>query len=146
MGKSTEHSHQPRRIVLFDGVCNFCDHAINFIIDRDSRGRFEFASLQSDVGKRLKAEVGITGSDISTLVLIEGERAYTRSSAAVRIARQLDGAWPLLYALVLVPRPLRDWAYRYFAAHRYTWFGKLDACRVPSPEVRARFLDLTIQA
>jgi predicted DCC family thiol-disulfide oxidoreductase YuxK len=131
---------QPRRIVLFDGVCSVCDHVVHFIIDRDSRQRFEFAAQQSPVGAELAARAGIP--DVSTLVLIEDGRAYTESTAALRIARQLDGPYKWLYWLILVPKPLRDTAYRNFAARRYRWFGQLDACRVPPPEMRARFLDL----
>jgi len=127
--------------VLFDGVCNFCDHAVLFIIDRDRRARFSFASLQSDVGRALAERYGL-GHDIGTMALIEGDVAYTKSTAALRVARQMDAPWPLLYGLSIVPRKLRDWAYLFFAAHRYRWFGKLDMCRVPTPDLRARFLDL----
>jgi len=126
-------------IVLFDGVCNFCDHAVLFIIDRDRRGRFSFAPLQSPTAARLLGPHGVSG--LETMVLIEDGKLYTRSSAALRIARWMDGLWPLLYVFWLVPRPLRDVAYRYFAAHRYKWFGELNACRVPTPDLRRRFLD-----
>lgn len=127
-------------IVLYDGVCNFCNGAVNFIIDRDPHAYFRFASLQSDIGQRLCAEHGIA-TDVSTIALIEDGRGFVRTNAALRIARHLSGAWPALCALVVIPRPLRDWAYSWFAARRYRWFGKSDTCRVPSPEVRARFLD-----
>jgi len=136
--------NQPHPIVLFDGVCNVCDQAVLFIVDRDRRQRFRFASIQSPTGARLLAAHGLSGlaQVVSTMVLIEGERVYTHSAAALRIARQLDGAWPLLSLFWLVPGPLRDLAYRYFAAHRYRWFGQLEACRVPTPELRSRFLDM----
>jgi predicted DCC family thiol-disulfide oxidoreductase YuxK len=130
-----------RRVVLFDGVCSVCDRAVHFIFDRDARGRFQFAALQSPVGRALAAQHGIS-TGLETMALIEGDRVYTQSSAALRVARQLDGAWPVLYAFTLVPRALRDWAYRQFAARRYRWFGQLEACRVPTPEIRSRFLDL----
>jgi predicted DCC family thiol-disulfide oxidoreductase YuxK len=129
----------PTRIVLFDGVCNVCDAAVNFIIDHDRDGRFTFASLQSDVGRRLCREHGIP-EDFDTIAFIEDGKAYTRSAAVLRIAKGLDGAWPALFSLVVLPRPLRDRAYRYFAAHRYAWFGKQDACKVPTPDIRRRFL------
>jgi predicted DCC family thiol-disulfide oxidoreductase YuxK len=136
------HSDDPsvRRIVLFDGVCSVCDRIVNFILDHDSRGRFQFAPLQSPAGRALAEKYGV-GTSLETMVLIEGDRAFTRSTAALRMARQLDGAWPLAYALILVPTSLRDWAYRGFAARRYRWFGQLDACRIPTPETRSRFLD-----
>jgi predicted DCC family thiol-disulfide oxidoreductase YuxK len=127
------------RIVLFDGVCNVCDAAVNFIIDRDREGKFKFASLQSEVGRRLCREHGIA-EDLDTMALIEGENSYTRSAAVLRIAKGLDGAWPGLFSLVVLPRPLRDGAYRYFARRRYAWFGKRESCRVPTPDVRRRFL------
>jgi predicted DCC family thiol-disulfide oxidoreductase YuxK len=133
-------SNEPRRVVLFDGVCNFCDASVNFILDHDARGRFEFAALQSPAGVRLLAQAG-RSPGLSTMVLIEGDRVYTQSTAALRIARLLDGAWRLLYALIVVPKPLRDWAYRAFAVNRYRLFGQLEACRVPTPELRARFLE-----
>lgn len=135
----------PRRIVLFDGVCSVCDSVVHFIYDRDQRGLFTFAPLQSPAGQELVERFGLA-QDLSTIVLIDGDRAYTKSTAALRIARLLDGAWPLLYALRVVPRPLRDVAYRYFAAHRYRWFGQLEHCRVPEPEMRRRFLDLAPRA
>jgi predicted DCC family thiol-disulfide oxidoreductase YuxK len=129
-----------RRIVLFDGVCNVCNAAVSFIIDRDPSGAFEFASLQSGVGRELAEQHGI-GPTIDTMALIEGDRAYTESTAALRVARRLRGPWPALYALVVVPRVVRDWLYRFFASHRYAWFGKTEACRVPTPDIRRRFLD-----
>lgn len=129
----------PARVVLFDGVCNVCNAAVNFIIDRDREGKFRFASLESDVGRRLCHTHGLP-EDFDTIALIDGGEAYTRSTAVLRIAKELDGAWPLLFSLVVLPRPVRDRAYRYFAAHRYAWFGKLDTCRVPTPDVRRRFL------
>jgi predicted DCC family thiol-disulfide oxidoreductase YuxK len=127
-------------VLLFDGVCNFCNGAVNFIIDRDPEGRFQFASLQSPEGRALAAPHGIDGSAPSTMVLIEGGKAYTKSAAALRIARQLRAPWPLAFVAVIVPKPLRDAAYRYFAANRYRWFGRSESCRVPTPELRSRFL------
>jgi predicted DCC family thiol-disulfide oxidoreductase YuxK len=129
----------PTRIVLFDGACNVCDAAVNFIIDHDRAGKFKFASLGSDVGRRLCREHGIP-EDFDTIAFIQDGVAYTRSAAVLQIAKGLDGAWPVLFSLVVLPRPVRDSAYRYFAAHRYAWFGKQDSCRVPTPEIRRRFL------
>ncbi|HVU03077.1 MAG TPA: thiol-disulfide oxidoreductase DCC family protein [Polyangiaceae bacterium] len=130
----------PRPVVLFDGVCNVCNAAVNFIIDRDAAGKYAFASLQSDVGKKLLAEHGVP-PDLDTIALVEDGAAYTHSEAVLRVAKGLDGAWPLLFSLVVLPRPVRDAAYRYFAKNRYAWFGKRESCRVPTPDVRRRFLD-----
>jgi len=138
MDQKTDATH----IVLFDGVCSFCDQSVHFVLDRDRRGRFAFAALQSDVGSELAARHGIRG--VTSMVLIEGDRAYTESTAALRVARRLDGAWPLLYGLIVVPKRLRDAAYRAFAQRRYQWFGQLNACRVPTPETRGRFLDAVV--
>lgn len=127
-------------IVLFDGICNFCNSSVQFIIDRDPARHFRFASLQSAVGQRLLQEHGVDPNQLSTIVLIEGKNAYLRSAAALRIARGLRQPWPLLYGLALIPRFLRDAAYSWFAARRYRWFGKSESCRLPTPEFRERFL------
>src|SRR5689334_7026501 len=99
-------------VVLFDGVCNVCNSAVNFIIDRDRQGRFRFASLQSEAGRRLCKEYGIP-MELDSIALIEGDRAYVESAAVLRIAKGLDGLWPILFSLVVLPRALRDRAYRY---------------------------------
>lgn len=127
------------RIVLFDGVCNFCNGAVNFIIRHDDARKFKFAALQSDAGMDLKQKFGIA-DDIDSIVLIEDGRAFLHSSAALRIARGLGGIWSLGYALIIVPTPVRDWFYKLFAQYRYRLFGKKDVCMVPTPEVRERFL------
>jgi len=127
-------------VVLFDGVCNLCNDSINFVIDHDPDGYFKFASLQSDEAGALLAQYGLDGDYLDSIVLVEAGRVYRNSSAALRITRKLSGAWPLLYALVVVPRPVRDWVYDWVARNRYKWFGKRDQCRLPTPELRARFL------
>jgi predicted DCC family thiol-disulfide oxidoreductase YuxK len=127
------------RIVLFDGVCNFCNSAVNLIIRHDRNWKFRFAALQSDKGMELRAEHGI-GDDVDSIVLIEHDRAYLHSDAALRIARSLGGIWSLGYALIVIPRPIRDWFYRLFAKYRYRFFGKKDVCMVPTPDVSERFL------
>jgi predicted DCC family thiol-disulfide oxidoreductase YuxK len=127
-------------VVLFDGVCNVCNSAVNFIIDRDRSARFRFASLQSEAGRRLCRAHGIP-LELDSIALIEDGRAYVESAAVLRIAKHLDGLWPALFSLVALPKPLRDRAYRYFAAHRYEWFGKTELCRVPTADVLQRFLE-----
>jgi len=128
-------------LLLFDGVCNLCNASVQFIIDRDPQARFRFAALQSDVGRALAAECGIDADALDSIVLVEDGRCYTHSSAALHVARRLSGGWPLLAALTVVPRPLRDLVYGFIAARRYRWFGKEETCRIPTPELRARFLD-----
>ncbi len=127
-------------IVLFDGVCNFCNGAVNFIIRHDDTGRFKFAPLQSEIGERLKREHSIA-PDTDSLVLVEDGQAYTHSTGALRIAKGLGGIWKLAYAFIIVPEPVRDWFYNTFAKNRYRWFGKKDVCMIPTPEIRARFVN-----
>ncbi len=127
-------------IVLFDGVCNFCNASVNFVIERDKVGYFKFAPLQSEIGEELMAKHGINTADTDSVIVVENDRAYTHSSGALRIAKQLDGIWSWTYAFIAVPKPIRDLAYRMFAKHRYRLFGRQDACMMPTPEIRARFL------
>ena len=129
-----------KRIVLFDGECNFCDSSGQFIIKRDPVAHFHFSSLQSEAGQELVKKYNVP-SDVDSLVLIEMDKAYTKSSAALRIAKKLDGLWHLCFVFILVPRPIRDFFYDILARNRFKWFGKKeDACALPSPEVRKRFL------
>ena len=128
-------------VVLYDGVCGFCNASVQFIIKRDPNKRFRFAPLQSDVGRELAAAHGIDAERLDGLVLIENGSASIKSTAALRIARRLRRPWPVVAALFIVPRVIRDWFYDRFAERRYRWFGKIDACASPSPAQRARFLD-----
>lgn len=127
-------------IVLFDGVCNFCNASVNFVIERDKAGYFKFAPLQSEIGEELMAKHGIDTADTDSVIVVENDRAYTHSSGALRIAKQLDGIWSWSYVFIIVPKPIRDFAYKLFAKHRYRLFGRQDACMMPTPEIRARFL------
>ena len=131
----------PRPVVLFDGVCNLCDASVHFIIDRDPASIHAFASLQSPVGQELSRRFELPTSDPGTLILVEGNRHFVRSTAALRIARRLRQPWPLLYGLMIIPRSLRDAIYNLIARNRYRWFGRRDSCRVPTPETAARFLN-----
>lgn len=126
------------RIVLFDGVCNLCNASVNFIIDRDPKATFSFASIQSEFAQQTLAACGRPSSHFDSMVLIEGGRCYTKSTAALRIARELSG-WKLLYPLILVPRPIRDFVYDFVARNRYRWFGRAETCRIPTPDMRRRF-------
>lgn len=127
-------------IVLFDGHCSFCDASVRFIIQRDPTAIFRFASLQSEIGQQLVQRMHIP-KQTDSLVLIEGTTAYTHSTAALRIAKQLHRLWPLLYICILIPRPIRDGLYRFIAKNRYRWFGRKEqACELPSPAIQNRFL------
>ena len=127
------------RIVLFDGVCNYCNTMVNFTISQDPEKLFKFAPLQSEVGIRLRAKYGI-GDDIDSVVLIEDEKAYLHSTAALRIARGLGGIWALTYVFIIIPEFIRDFCYKLFAKYRYRLFGKKDVCMMPTPDIRERFL------
>jgi predicted DCC family thiol-disulfide oxidoreductase YuxK len=126
-------------IILFDGECNFCDHSVQFIIKHDKKGYYQFASLQSEIGKRLLQEHHIP-ENIDSLILIENKKGYWESSAVLRISKHLSGFWKVGYVFLLVPRPFRNPFYRFIARNRYKWFGKKEECMLPSPEIRNRFL------
>jgi predicted DCC family thiol-disulfide oxidoreductase YuxK len=128
-------------IVLFDGLCNLCSASVRFIVARDPAARFRFASLQSPAAQALLAPFGAPATALESVVLLDEGRLYTRSDAALRIARALRPPWPLCTALLAVPRPLRDALYEFVARHRFRWFGRRSACFVPTPELQARFLE-----
>jgi predicted DCC family thiol-disulfide oxidoreductase YuxK len=123
----------PGPIILFDGVCNLCHRSVQFVLPRDKKGVFRFASLQSPVGQALLKKYGLSGGQTDSFVLVEKDRAYTRSSAALQVVKKLKGGWPLLTVFWIVPRPLRDFIYDYVARHRYQWFGKAESCWLPTP-------------
>lgn len=128
-------------IILFDGVCNLCAWAVRFIVERDPRGLFRFASLQSPTGQALMLEYRLDPTQLDSFVLVENGRAYSESTAALRVARHLGGAWPVFYGAIVLPRFVRDPIYKFIARNRYRWFGKKETCMIPTPELRARFLD-----
>lgn len=136
-----ETSHEANSIVLFDGVCNFCNASVRFIIDRDYKNVFQFTSIQSETGQALLKEYNAP-NDLSTIVLIDKElgKVYTKSSAILYIAKYLKAPWFLFFGFIIVPKPLRDLAYTIFAKNRYRWFGQKDVCEIPSMEVQSRFL------
>lgn len=130
----------PPAIVVFDGVCVLCSGGVRFLLRRDRAGRFRFAAMQSESGRRLLSDHGLDPRDPVSFLLLEGGRAYTDSGAALRILVLLGGWWRLAGAFYAVPRPLRDAIYRFVARRRYRWFGQRDACFVPTAETADRFL------
>lgn len=128
-------------IILFDGICNFCNSSVNFIIERDIRNRFIFAPIQSESGKKLMNHFGLDAENLKTIILIEGERYYTKTTAALRIAKELKGAWKLFYVFIIVPPFIRDIFYNMISKYRYRWFGKRETCRLPTPEEKEKFLE-----
>ena len=126
-------------IVLFDGVCNFCNGAVNFIINRDHANRFKFAPLQSDLGLELRAKYQIDDK-VDSIILVEDDKAFMHSTAGLRIAKGLGGIYYLAYIFIIVPAFIRDFVYKTFAKNRYRLFGKKDVCMMPTAEIRERFL------
>ncbi|WP_062049928.1 thiol-disulfide oxidoreductase DCC family protein [Bacillus sp. JCM 19034] len=129
-----------KRIVLIDGDCSVCNKGVQFIIKRDPNARFQFASLQSDIGQQLLSEYGVPKSTDS-VVVIEGDHYFTKSEAVLRICKHLNGAWKLLYTAIIIPKPLRDVYYRLIAENRYRWFGRKDQCLLLTNDMKKRFLD-----
>jgi predicted DCC family thiol-disulfide oxidoreductase YuxK len=127
-------------IVLFDGVCNLCNGAVQFIIRHDKKNIFMFASLQSEVGRKILEQYNFPLDELNSFILIENNKAYTRSTGALRVAKKLNGLWPLLYGFIIIPKFIRDSIYNWVGRNRYKWFGKKDACMIPTPELKARFL------
>jgi predicted DCC family thiol-disulfide oxidoreductase YuxK len=135
---------QSSTTILFDGVCNLCSGVVRFVIARDPHAHFRFAALQSDAARRICAEVGATppaAVDPDTIIVIADGRALERSDAALAIASRLPFPWPMFGVFRILPRALRDWLYRFVAKNRYRWFGESDTCMMPTPELRARFLE-----
>jgi predicted DCC family thiol-disulfide oxidoreductase YuxK len=128
-------------LVLFDGVCNFCNYWVRFIIKRDKMARLKFTSLQGETARSILPAYSINPKVLSSVILIEKGKAYTASSAAIRICRHLDGAWKLMYGLIIIPKFLRDAVYNLISRNRYSWFGKKDQCMIPSAKDKDRFLD-----
>lgn len=128
------------KIVLFDGVCNLCNGAINYVIKRDKKNVFKFAALQSEIGKELTSKFNIDTSKVDSIILIDGDKHYDKSSAALYISKNISGAHPLLFGFMIIPKFIRDAAYDYVARNRYKWFGKKDNCMIPTKELKSKFL------
>jgi len=131
-----------KKIILFDGVCNLCNGAINFIIKKDKNDVFRYASLQSEIGRQLIEERNIDTSKLDSILLIDPDVAYYyKSTAALQIAKQLSGMYPLCSLFFVFPVSFRDWVYDFVAKNRYKWFGKKESCMIPTPELKALFID-----
>lgn len=128
-------------VILFDGVCNLCSNAVQFIIERDPEQRYKFASLQSGFGQEVLKNLNLDPAQLQSIIVLQGNNVYRRSDAALEIARNLSGAWPLFFVFKIIPRFLRDPLYNIVARYRYSWFGKMEACWLPTPQLKARFID-----
>ncbi len=131
-----------KKIILFDGICNLCNRTVQFVIKHDKKDEFRFATLQGEIGKQLVRERHIDTDTVDSIILIEpGIAYYTKSTAALKIGASFGGAWKLLNVLNLIPSSLSDIVYDFVARNRYKWYGKKDACMIPTPELKAKFLD-----
>lgn len=131
-----------KKVVLFDGVCNFCNASVRFIMERDKKDVFRFASLESDLGRKLTDERDIDTSNIDSIIMIDpGIAYYVKSTAALEISKHLSGFYPIFSLFLYLPKGFRDVVYDFIAKHRYSWFGKTEACPMPSPEEQDKFLD-----
>jgi predicted DCC family thiol-disulfide oxidoreductase YuxK len=131
---------QYEHVIVFDGICNFCNAFVNFVIDRDSEAVFKFGTLQSPPAQRILTQLHLSTRDYETFLLLEHGKVFTKSTAALKILRRLPGYWSWLYGFIVIPRPLRDLVYRVIARHRYRWMGRSETCRIPSPKEQARFI------
>ena len=127
-------------IVLFDGVCNFCNRRVNFIIRNDKRDHFRFAALQSEIGKKILVENKFPENYSDSFILVENGKIHQRTSAVIRISKHLRFPWPMFYAFIIVPPFIRDIIYKIIAKNRYKWWGKREACMIPTAEVKNKFL------
>lgn len=138
MENKVEYEH----IVLFDGVCNFCDSSVQFIIRKERKPILKFASLQSPTGQSLLKKFNLDPTKIDSVVFVSGEKVYLKSTAALYLVKRLKGLYPLLFGFIIVPPFIRNAVYDWVARNRYKWYGKKDVCMIPTPEIRARFVDL----
>jgi len=130
-----------KKIVLFDGVCNLCSNSVQFILKRDKKNQFLFGSIQGRTGQEYLAKFNLPATTLNSFMLVEGDTLYNRSTAALRMLKHLGGGWSLLYAFIIVPEFIRNAVYDLVAKNRYKWFGKKEECWVPTPALKAKFLE-----
>lgn len=130
-----------KKIILFDGVCNLCNSSINYVIDKDKKDIFRFVSLQSDLGQEIQQHIGYTDTNLDTIILyVPGEAYYIKSTAAIKVMNEFGGLWKSMNSFLIIPKSIRDLGYNFVAKNRYKWYGKEDSCRIPTPELKAKFL------
>lgn len=139
MGANRPLSEPP--VILFDGVCNLCNGSVIFIIKRDTQSKLKFASLQSNYGVEQLKRFNLPVSSLNSVLLVKEGRLFQKSNAALEIVSMLDGMWPALYVFIIVPKVIRDFVYNWVANNRYRWFGKKEVCMIPTPEMKARFVN-----
>ncbi|TFV93204.1 DUF393 domain-containing protein [Algoriphagus kandeliae] len=132
--------NESKSIIFFDGVCNLCNSSIDFILQRDKNNRFLVGALQDDFSKKILSNYSVKPDYLDSLVLLENDQIFYRSTAALKIAKYLSGLWPAFYIFIIFPSWLRDPIYDWIGRNRYRWFGKKNTCRLPTPEEEAKFL------
>lgn len=136
MAPATQHP-----VILFDGVCNLCNASVQLVIRHDPKHHFRFASLQSEFGQKVLADYNLPIQEFGSFILLEDGKVYTKSTAALRITKKLNAAWPMLYGFIIVPPFIRNAVYDFVSRNRYKWFGKKEACWVPTPALKQLFID-----
>lgn len=127
-------------LILFDGVCNLCNSSVNRVIKNDKKNKFKFAALQSEKGFEIQKKYQLDTTKTESMILIENNKVYYKSSAALRTARGMDKLYPLLFVLIIIPAFIRDFVYDFIAKNRYKWFGKKESCMIPTQEMKERFI------
>lgn len=130
-----------KKIILFDGICNLCNQSVQFVIEHDKQKQFLFASLQSNYGQNFLKENNFDTTHFDSMVYVENEKIFTKSSAPLNIAKHLSAKISWLRIFLIVPKPIRDVIYKFISKNRYKWFGKQESCWLPTPELKARFLE-----
>lgn len=131
---------EQQSIILFDGLCNLCDGAVKFVIKHDIDKNFLFTSLQSEIGQKLLNQYNLPLENFNSFTLVQNNKVYTRSTAALKVAKQLKGGIKFIYLFIIIPSFIRDTIYDWIARNRYKWFGKKEVCLIPTPELKSRFL------
>jgi predicted DCC family thiol-disulfide oxidoreductase YuxK len=130
----------PSQIILFDGVCNLCNTAVQFIISHDSEGHFFFAALQSEAGQEILDKFNLSKTEFNSFIYVREGKVYQRSRAALSVLKDLGSWWKILYVFIVIPYPLRDLIYDMVAKYRYKIFGKRASCMIPTPDLQKKFL------
>ncbi|WP_316845980.1 DUF393 domain-containing protein [Pedobacter psychrodurus] len=127
-------------LIFFDGICNLCNASVQFVIEHDMKNQFHFTALQGDYAKEILPKFNADPKQLNTILLLEEDKLYTKSSAALRIAKKLNGLIPVLSVFLIVPKFIRDWFYDIIAKNRYRWWGKEESCWLPTPELKSKFI------
>jgi len=126
-------------VIFFDGVCNLCSASVQFAIEHDKKDIFKFTALQGNYAKTILPKYNVDLNKIDSIILVENDNLYTKSTAALKIARKLSGLWPMLYIFIVIPKSIRDWFYDIIAKNRYKWWGRQESCWVPTAELKQKF-------